>query len=302
MLQKNTVIIIVGPTAVGKTALAIQVAQHFHTKIISADSRQCFKELTIGVAKPSVDELQQVEHFFINSHAIHQNINAATFENYALEKVNDIFKHQPIAVMVGGTGLYIKAFCEGLDLIPDIPKNIRDVLITQYNEKGLEWLQQQVKGKDAAFWKIAEQQNPQRLMRALEVITFTGKSITTFRKGTQLQRPFNIVKIGLELEREELYDSINKRVDVMMQNGLLDEVKQLLPYEQLNALQSVGYKELFDYLHNKYSLQEAINEIKKNTRHYAKRQLTWFKKDDTIQWFQPQQTKEILQFINSSFL
>lgn len=303
MLHKNTAIIICGATAVGKTVLAIQIAKHFKTKIISADSRQCFKELNIGVAKPSVNELQQVEHFFINSHSIHQNINAAIFENYALEKADEIFKNNNIVVVAGGTGLYIKSFCEGLDNIPEIPNEVRKKITEQYNTNGLEWLQQQVKENDFAFWQnTTEQQNPQRLMRALEVIIYTGKSIAAYRKTTPIQRPFNIVKIGVELPRELLYERINKRVDAMMNEGLLDEVKQLQIFEQLNALQTVGYKELFDYLHNKYSLQEAINEIKKNTRHYAKRQLTWFKKDDTIQWFQPQQTKEILQFINSSFL
>ncbi|MCZ2222354.1 MAG: tRNA (adenosine(37)-N6)-dimethylallyltransferase MiaA [Chitinophagales bacterium] len=302
MLHKKSAIIISGPTAVGKTSLAIEIAKHFHTKIISADSRQCYKELNIGVAKPSEIELQQVEHFFINSHSIHQNINAAIFENYALEKADEIFKNNNIVVVAGGTGLYIKSFCEGLDEIPETPNEIRKEIIEQYNTNGLEWLQQQVKEKDFAFWQNAEQQNPQRLMRALEVITYTGKSITDFRKKTKIQRPFNILKIGVELPRVLLYERINKRVDTMMKGGLLNEVIQLQKFEQLNALQTVGYKELFAYIHNTCTLEEAINNIKKNTRHYAKRQLTWFKKDKEIQWFQPYQITDIIQVINSSFL
>lgn len=297
MLHTNTVIIICGPTAIGKTALAIELAQHFRTKIISADSRQCFKELNIGVAKPSAIELKTVEHFFINSHSIHENVNAAVFENYALEKVNHIFKTNNKAVIVGGTGLYIKAFCEGLDEIPNIPNEIRQSIIFNYNTKGLAWLQQAVKTKDYIFWKKAEQQNPQRLMRALEVITFTGKSIEEFKRKNIIQRPFNILKIGLTMERNELYQRINQRVDDMITNGLVDEVKQLLPFEKMNALQTVGYKEIFDYLHHQKSLEEVIELIKQNTRNYAKRQITWFKKDNTIKWFKPNQLQEIIEQI-----
>ena len=297
MLHTNTVIIICGPTAIGKTALAIELAQHFHTKIISADSRQCFKELNIGVAKPSATELKTVEHFFINSHSINENVNAAVFENYALEKVNYIFKTNNKVVIVGGTGLYIKAFCEGLDEIPDIPNEIRQSIIFNYNTKGLRWLQQAVKTKDYIFWEKAEQQNPQRLMRALEVVTFTGKSIEEFKRKNTIQRPFNILKIGLTMERNELYQRINQRVDDMIKNGLVDEVKQLLPFEKMNALQTVGYKEIFDYLHHQKSLEEAIELIKQNTRNYAKRQITWFKKDNTINWFKPNQLQEITEQI-----
>lgn len=297
MLHTNTVIIICGPTAIGKTALAIELAQHFHTKIISADSRQCFKELNIGVAKPSATELKTVEHFFINSHSINENVNAAVFENYALEKVNYIFKTNNKAVIVGGTGLYIKAFCEGLDEIPDIPNEIRQSIIFNYNTKGLRWLQQAVKTKDYIFWEKAEQQNPQRLMRALEVVTFTGKSIEEFKRKNTIQHPFNILKIGLTMERNELYQRINQRVDDMIKNGLVDEVKQLLPFEKMNALQTVGYKEIFDYLHHQKSLEEAIELIKQNTRNYAKRQITWFKKDNTINWFKPNLLQEITEQI-----
>ncbi|MBW7952945.1 MAG: tRNA (adenosine(37)-N6)-dimethylallyltransferase MiaA, partial [Chitinophagaceae bacterium] len=212
-------------------------------------------------------------------------------------KVNYIFKTNNKAVIVGGTGLYIKAFCEGLDEIPDIPNEIRQSIIFNYNTKGLRWLQQAVKTKDYIFWEKAEQQNPQRLMRALEVVTFTGKSIEEFKRKNTIQHPFNILKIGLTMERNELYQRINQRVDDMIKNGLVDEVKQLLPFEKMNALQTVGYKEIFDYLHHQKSLEEAIELIKQNTRNYAKRQITWFKKDNTINWFKPNQLQEITEQI-----
>lgn len=299
-MNAKTVVIVCGPTAVGKTSLAIQLAQYFNTKIISADSRQCFKELNIGVAKPSADELRQVHHYFINSHSIHEEVNAASFEQYALQAIQAIFKQNDIAIMVGGTGLYIKAFCEGLDIIPNIPDEIRNSINQQHNTKGLVWLQNEIQTKDPLFWQTAEQQNPQRLMRALEVIEATGKSINSFRTGEKLQRPFNIIKIGLELHREDLYNRINQRVDKMLQDGLLEEVKDLIPCKELNALQTVGYKEFFDYFNSIFSLEQAVEELKKHTRHYAKRQMTWFKKDEQIQWFQPTSFTFIMNYINDA--
>jgi tRNA dimethylallyltransferase len=283
----KTVIVIAGPTAVGKTAVAIQLAKHFNTEIISADSRQCFKELNIGVARPSVEELQQVKHHFIASHSIHETITAAGFEQYALQKVQELFHQHDVIIMVGGTGLYIKAFCEGLDIIPEIDPAIRQKIITSYEEKGVAWLQEQLKEKDPDFAAAGEMQNPQRMMRALEVMESTGQSILSFRKGAKAQRDFTIIKIGLELPKEELHHNIHTRVDQMMQAGLLDEVKQLLPYRHLNALQTVGYAELFDYFDGNLTLEEAVERIKINTRQYAKRQLTWFRKDKEIEWFGP---------------
>lgn len=282
--RKKTCILILGPTAVGKTALAIQVAQHFSTEIISCDSRQCFKELNIGVAKPTVEELALVQHYFINSHSIHDTVNAALFEQYALEQLNAIFKEKDIAVMVGGTGLYAKAFCEGMDTIPAIDEKLRQQLNEQYQQKGIEWLQQEVKRLDPVYFERGEIHNPQRLLRVLEVVMQTGSSITSFQTNEKKQRDFNIIKIGLELPRDVLYDRINKRVDQMIGQGLLKEVKNLLPYKDLNALQTVGYKELFSYFNHEVSFELAINDIKKNTRHYAKRQMTWFKKDAAIKW------------------
>ena len=300
-MNEKTVVIICGPTAVGKTALAIQLATHFNTEIISADSRQCFKELNIGVAKPSATELRQVQHYFINSHSIHNDVNAVTFEQYALEAAATIFKKSNIAIMVGGTGLYIKAFCEGLDNIPTIPEEVRTSISKQYQNLGLTWLQEQVQTKDPQFWKTAEQQNPQRLLRALEVWEATGHSITSFRTGSKNERPFNILKIGLELPREVLYQRINERVDVMMQDGLLQEVENLIPFQQLNALQTVGYKEFFAYFNHQTTKEQAIEALKKNTRHYAKRQMTWFKKDESVEWFSPKQYNEIISFLQIKY-
>jgi tRNA dimethylallyltransferase len=280
----NTCIIIVGPTAVGKTALAIQLAQHFNTEIISCDSRQCFKELNIGVAKPSAEELNTITHHFINSHSIHEVVNAVTFEQYALEKVTAIFTSHKVAVMVGGTGLYVKAFCDGMDEVPETAAAIRQNIVAHYNSNGIEWLQQQIQQNDPQYFSTGEMQNPQRMMRALEVKLSTGKSILDFQTKQKKQRDFNIIKIGLELPRPVLIERINKRVDSMMQDGLLEEVQSLIPYQELNALQTVGYKELFSYFNNEISLEQAIESIKINTRQYAKRQMTWFKKDAEIKW------------------
>ncbi|MGG9971654.1 tRNA (adenosine(37)-N6)-dimethylallyltransferase MiaA [Ferruginibacter sp. SUN002] len=280
----KTCIVIVGPTAVGKTAFAIEVAKHFSTQIISADSRQCFKEMNIGVARPFEEELTAVHHYFISSHSIQETVNAGTFEKYALDKVNEIFSTNDIAVMVGGTGLYIKSFCEGIDEIPAVKEEVRQTIITNYNKGGIEWLQEQIEKNDHQYFVKGEILNPQRMMRALEVKLSTGKSIIEFQTRKKQQRDFNIIKIGLEMPRELLYDRINKRVDLMMEKGLLDEVKSLLPYKDLNALQTVGYTELFKYLSGEISLEVAVDAIKQNSRHYAKRQMTWFKKDETIKW------------------
>ena len=284
-IHLKTVIVVCGPTAVGKTAFSIQLAKHFNTQILSADSRQCFKELNIGVAKPTVEELAEVHHYFINSHSVQQEVNAGVYEQYALHSVEEIFKKNNVAVCVGGTGLYIKAFCEGIDSIPQTPADLRQQLTDTYLAKGLDWLQNEVQQKDLAFWKVAEQQNPHRLLRALEVLHTSGRSITTFRTGSEARRPFNIIKIGLELPRTLLNERINQRVDEMMDAGLLNEVKELLPLHQLNALQTVGYRELFDYLNGSLTLSQAIDRIKIDTRQYAKRQMTWFKKDASVKWF-----------------
>jgi len=282
----KTVYIIVGPTAVGKTAFAITLAQALQTEIISADARQCYQEMNIGVARPSKEELDLVPHHFIASHSIHDEINASFFENYALEKVNEIFKQKDSVVMVGGTGLYIKAFCEGLDLIPAINPEIREGIIHQYEKLGLRWLQKEVSVKDPAYWEKGEQQNPQRLMRALEVMIWTQASILSFQQKNKAVRPFKIVKIGMEMPRPLLYERINQRVLNMVEEGLEQEVKMLLPNFSFNALQTVGYSEWQPYIAGNMEKSRVIELIQQNTRHYAKRQMTWFKKDPEIKWFQ----------------
>lgn len=292
--RNKRVIIIAGPTAVGKTSAAIELARHFHTEIVSADSRQCFKELRIGVARPSEKELQIVKHHFIASNSIHDDVSAGTFEQFALKTVSDLFEHHDVVVMTGGTGLYIKAFCEGMDKIPKVADEIRRAIISNYEKNGLAWLQDEVKKKDRAFYEAGEIQNPQRLMRALEVIEATGRSVLEFRNKKKEKRDFNIIRIGLELPKEELHSNISARVDKMIEAGLVEEVKSLSSYKNLNALQTVGYSEIFDYLDKKISLGEAIELIKKNTRQYAKRQMTWFKKDKEIKWFSPHEAGNII--------
>jgi tRNA dimethylallyltransferase len=253
--------------------------------------------LNIGVAKPSKEELNQVQHFFIDSHSIFDTVNAGVFEQYALLKSVEIFKENEVAVMVGGTGLYVNAFCNGIDEMPTVDEAIRQIIKGTYQEKGLLWLQTEVAKLDNDFWQVSEQQNPQRLMRALEIKMATGKSITEFKKNKAVERPFEILKIGLETARENLIDRINRRVDIMINEGLVEEVEQLLQYKNWNALQTVGYSELFDYFEKKRTLKEAIESIKIHTRQYAKRQMTWFKKDTSINWI-----NDVDSFDMSSFL
>lgn len=300
LLTNKTVVIVTGPTAVGKSTVAVELAKHFKTEIISADSRQCFKELNIGVARPSADELQKVQHHFIASHSIREEVSAITFEQYALQKTEALFQKHEIIIMAGGTGLYIKAFCEGLDLIPGIDPAIREQIIQSYQEKGIAWLQQQLQEKDLLFSQRGEMQNSQRMMRALEVVQSTGQSVLSFRKGEKVKRDFNIIKIGLELPMELLTRNIQKRVDAMMESGLLEEVKRLSTYRNLNALHTVGYAELFDYLDGKITLHKAVEKIKTHTRQYAKRQFTWLRKDNEINWFSPGQVKEIIEFLHAA--
>ncbi|QHS59906.1 tRNA (adenosine(37)-N6)-dimethylallyltransferase MiaA [Chitinophaga agri] len=282
----KTIIIIAGPTAAGKTAKAIEVAQHFNTAVISADSRQCYREISIGTAKPSPQELQTVPHYFINSHSIQEEVNAGLYEKLALDYAAEVWKDNDVAVMCGGTGLYIKAFTEGIDNIPAAPPEVRQSIQERYEQEGMSWLQQEVQEKDPGFYAIAEIQNPHRLIRALEVLYATGQSITTFRTGNVVKRDFNIIKTAITLPKEKLHDNIARRVQVMVAEGLLDEVRAVLPYREHNALQTVGYKEVFDYLDGKISWEEAVEQIIIHTRQYAKRQLTWFRKDPAFTWFE----------------
>jgi tRNA dimethylallyltransferase len=299
-MRGKTVIIITGPTASGKTDLAIRVAHHFQTSIISADSRQCFRELNIGVAKPGIAQLESVRHEFINSHSIHEEVNAAIFESLALKWCDEYFYSRDIVVMTGGTGLYIKAFREGLDEIPPAREGVRKNILQLYEEKGLDGLKEMIRIADPAYSKVGELSNPQRVMRALEVVSSTGRSILSFRNGQKTQRPFRILEFAIRLTRQELYRRINTRVDQMMEVGLLEEVNSLFPYRQLNALQTVGYTELFDYLQGKSDLEESINHIKQNTRHYAKRQLTWLNRNKDLVWLDEPDLENILSALDDS--
>jgi tRNA dimethylallyltransferase len=282
--KESTIFIICGPTAVGKTAFAIELAKELGTEIISADARQCYQELGIAVAKPSDSELRTVPHHFINSHSIKDTVNAGVFEQYALDKAAALFEQHRHIVMVGGTGLYIKAFEEGMDEMPTIAPAIRQQVVADYEKKGLSWLQEQVQLYDPSFWLNAEQQNPQRLMRALEFMLETGQSILNFRKAAKKERPFNVIKIGLELPRAVLNQRINQRVDKMLEHGLLEEARKLLSFQNNNALQTVGYQEFFAHFNGQISEAVALEQIKQHTRQYAKRQMTWFKKTTSITW------------------
>jgi len=280
-------IVIVGPTAAGKTALAIRVAKQLGTEIISADSRQIYKELTIGTAKPDEDELRQVPHHFINSHSISENYDAATFGEEALLKIYSLFETYNYVVVCGGSGLYIKALLEGFDDIPEVPDDIRDQLIEEFENKGMLWLQNRMRELDPEHFKKIDQKNPMRLMRALEVKLATGKSISEFQKQVVKELPFQVVKIGVDVERAKLYERIDARMDDMISKGLFDEAKNLYAYREKNALQTVGYQEIFGFIDGQYDQAEAIRLLKRNSRRYAKRQLTWFKRDEQIKWFKP---------------
>jgi tRNA dimethylallyltransferase len=281
---KKTVIVVCGPTASGKTRFAIDLALKHNTAIISADSRQCYRELRIGVARPSPEELNQVPHYFIASHSIHEEITAAGFEEYAINKVNELFRDHDIVIMAGGTGLYIKAFTEGLDAMPEIDPAIRKNIREKYDQQGIEWLQGELQKKDQLFFEKGEMKNPQRMMRALEVVESTGSSILSYQRKNKNARIFNIEKIGLDPGKEVLHSNIDNRVNKMIADGLVEEVKSLLPFRHLNALQTVGYQEIFDYLDGKMDLEKAVSLVKQNTRQYAKRQLTWFRRDKEINW------------------
>jgi tRNA dimethylallyltransferase len=282
---KRKLIVIAGPTGVGKTALAIEIAQRFKTEIISADSRQIFREMKIGTAKPSTSELSAIPHHFINSHSIHDQYDAAQFGRDALSVVQQLFLTHPIVILCGGSGLYIKGVCEGFDDIPKVPDEIRDSLIAEFEKNGLSWLQQKMIELDADYFKIIDQQNPHRLIRALEVKIGTGQSIQSFQQKARPRHDFDIVKIGLTLDREVLYQRIDNRMDKMIDAGLFNEAHELHPYRNLQALQTVGYQEIFDYIDGKYDRDEAIRLLKRNSRRYAKRQLTWFKRDKDFKWF-----------------
>ena len=286
-MAENTLIVIAGPTAVGKTGISLRLARHFNTSIISADSRQCFKELGVCVTKPTDEELKEIPHYFINSHSIHENVDARIFSDVATKATEEIFAEKPVAIMVGGTGLYIHSFLFGLDEVPEVPTEMREEINNKYNDFGIEWLQREIKFKDPEFFRVGEMQNPRRLMRALEVLQSTGKSILSFQNKKAKKLPFNVKAFHLNLGREKLYEKIDRRVDEIIEMGHLKEAEELYPLRHLNALQTVGYREIFYHLNGKISLPNALDLIKKNTRNYAKRQTTWFKKWNVFEEVKP---------------
>jgi tRNA dimethylallyltransferase len=297
--KHKTLIVIAGPTASGKTAVGIQLARQLSTEIISADSRQFYREMSIGTAKPTTAELAQAKHHFINSHSITDSFNVGDFEQQGLALLNELFKRNNTVVMAGGSGLYIKAICEGFDQLPGVDPAVREQLNLAYAEKGITYLQERLKLADPEYYTQVDINNPQRLIRALEVFESSGQPFSLFRKKDFQQRPFNIIKIGLLHPREKLYERINLRVDQMIADGLVDEVKSLLPYRHLNALQTVGYTEIFDYLDGKTDLPTAIALVKQNTRRFAKRQMTWFNKDKEINWLEPEKVPSFIKDINT---
>ncbi|MDF2452794.1 MAG: tRNA delta(2)-isopentenylpyrophosphate transferase [Bacteroidota bacterium] len=299
--MKKNLIVIAGPTAVGKTALSIELGKYYQCPIISADSRQFYKELSIGTAKPKPEEMKNVPHYFIDNISIHDSYNVGQYERDAIECIDTLFKEHETLILVGGSGLYINAVLNGVDEFEEIPSAIREKIIKDYEEKGLVFLQEELKQKDEIYYNQVDLNNPQRIMRALEVCIHTQKPYSGFRKKEKKERSFEAFKILINTDRESLYARINQRVDLMMDEGLLEEAKSLYPNRQLNALNTVGYKELFDYMDGNISFEEAVNLIKQNTRRYAKRQLTWFNHQGEFESFEPTDVEKLKAYLDLIF-
>lgn len=292
----NTLIVVLGPTGVGKSDISIQLANYFSTDIISADSRQFFRELSIGTAVPAEEDLKSVIHYFIHSRSIHDYYNVSEYETEAINRINQLFKTKNPLILTGGSMLYIDTICKGIDDIPTVTPEIRTEVTDWYAENGLEALQQRLFNLDPEYHGIADLNNPKRLLHAVEICQMTGKTFTSFRKNTVRERPFRILKIGINQDREILYQRINERVERMIEAGLLEETRSVYPYKHLNSLNTVGYKELFAYFDGNSTLDEAVDLIKRNSRKYARKQLTWFRRDNEITWFEPEQIQEIISF------
>lgn len=299
MPAAKTLVCVVGPTAVGKTAAGIRLARYFQTVVVSADSRQFYREMTIGTAKPSVGELAAVPHHFINSHHITEDYSAGDFERDALALLAELFLQHDVVMLVGGSGLFVRAVCHGLDELPKPLPGVRDRLNNLYREQGLEALQTLLKQADPDYFNEMDSRNPQRVIRALEVYESSGRPFSHFRRGHAVERPFKVLSLALNTDRTLLYQRINSRVDAMMEAGLLKEVESLLLYREKPPLQTVGYAELFDYLDGKYTLEGAVDKIKQNTRRYAKRQLTWFRKEETTAWFATEDMDGMIAYVSS---
>ena len=297
----KTLIVITGPTAVGKTDLCLDVAKHFDIPIINADSRQIFRELKIGTARPTDEQMAQVHHDFVAMLSLDDYYSASLFEQQVLAKLEQQFQSRDYALLSGGSMMYIDAVCDGIDDIPTIDDQTRETMKRRLKDEGLEALCEELKRLDPDYYEIVDRQNYRRVVHALEICTMTGKTYTSFRKRIKKERPFRIIKIGLDRPREELYQRINARVDKMMEEGLLDEARQVYPMRDMNALNTVGYKELFDYFDGRWPLEEAVERIKGNTRRYARKQLTWYKKDEQIRWFHPDDKTAIMNYISKDY-
>ena len=295
----KTLIVLIGPTGVGKTELSLSIAESFHTCIVSADSRQLYADLKIGTAAPTPDQLARVPHHFVGTLQLTDYYSAAQYEAEVMAKLDELFQANDVVVLTGGSMMYVDAICKGIDDIPTVDKETRELMLQRYEEEGLEQLCKELKLLDPEYYNIVDLKNPKRVIHALEICYMTGKTYTSFRTRSTKKRPFRIIKIGLTREREELYDRINRRVDIMMQDGLLEEARHVYAYKHLNSLNTVGYKEMFKYLDGEWTLDFAIEKIKQNSRIYSRKQMTWFKRDTEIAWFHPDQQEEIMQHIES---
>lgn len=298
-MAKN-LLVIIGPTGVGKTELSLRIAENFGTEIVSADSRQLYANLKIGTAAPTPEELQRVPHHFIGTLQLTDYYSAAQYEEDALKLLDHLFQTKDVVILTGGSMMYVDAVCKGIDDIPTVDEETRKTLLERYEKEGLEQLCAELKLLDPDYYKIVDLKNHKRVIHALEICYMTGKTYTSFRTQEKKTRPFRMIKIGLTRDREELYARINQRVDIMMEQGLLDEVKQVYRYRQLNSLNTVGYKELFNYLDGEWELPFAIDKIKQNSRIYSRKQMTWFKRDEEIRWFHPNQEEDILTYIKQN--
>lgn len=293
----KTLIVLIGPTGVGKTELSLKLAEHYQTCIISADSRQLYADLKIGTAAPSEEQLQRVKHYFVGTLRLSDYYSAAQYETEVLKLLEELFQQQDTVLLTGGSMMYVDAVCKGIDDIPTVDAEIRNLMLERYNKEGLDRLCSELKLLDPEYYQIVDLKNHKRVIHALEIYYMTGKTFTSFRTQQQKERPFRIIKIGLNRDREELYERINRRVDRMIEEGLIDEAKRVFPHRTLNSLNTVGYKEIFKYLEGEWTLEFAIEKIKQNSRIYSRKQMTWFKRDKDIHWFHPDQEAEILQSI-----
>jgi len=301
-LKRPTLLVILGPTGVGKTAISLRLAEHFGCPIVSSDSRQFYKELQIGTAAPTADQLKRVKHYFIGTHSIHDEYNAGQYESDVITLLDELFKQHNVVMLVGGSMMYIDAVCNGMDDIPNVDAETRAFWMKQLDELGLEFIQNELKRLDPTHYEQVDLQNAKRVLHALEICSMTGKPYSSFRTGQRKERNFDILKIGLNRPRPELYDRINLRVDEMMEEGLLKEAEEFYPFRQMNTLNTVGYKEIYEYMNGNWTLDFAINMIKQDSRRYAKRQLTWFNRDKGILWFHPDELESKIELVTQNLL